>query len=334
MSEIQKIQMLKNEESMEEFHPDVSALPPKIKRRKDQGGKVFFYTMVALPILQFVIFYIIVNFNSILLAFKEYFPQENGVYAEKWVGLDNFRRIFHDFQTNEWMKNLIPNSLLYFGVSLLIVMPLTLLFSYYIYKKFYFYQFFRVMLFLPSIICSLVIILFYRDFVDSVVLLFIGKGSSTKIDSLWAEAYARMPLVIYFVLVGFSSAILLYLNAMSGVSESTVEAAGIDGASELQTFWFVILPSIWGTIVSLFVIALAAIGTEQANLYSIYGNNAPEKLQTLGYYIFEMVTTSSGGEDPTMYPTASAYGLMITLVIAPITIISRNLLLKYGPSED
>ena len=37
-----------------------------------RNGNVFFWVMLALPLLQFAIFYVGVNFNSILLAFKSY----------------------------------------------------------------------------------------------------------------------------------------------------------------------------------------------------------------------------------------------------------------------
>jgi hypothetical protein len=34
------------------------------------------------------------------------------------------------------------------------------------------------------------------------------------------------------------------------------------------------------------------------------------------------------------YPYAAAGGLLFTLVVAPITIVTKSLLEKYGPSED
>lgn len=306
----------------------------KKKRNGDKSGNVFFYVMVALPIIQFIIFYIVVNFNSILLAFKEYTVTDKGLETV-WVKFDNFKDIVHQWKTIPKLQYLIPNAFLYFGITVCVIMPLTLLFGYYIYKKLRFYGFYRIMLFLPSIICSMVIIMFYRDFVEWVVRPLVGKMTDAKIDTLWGMdgAKATAPLVILYVLISFANSILLYLNAMSSISESTIEAAKIDGASELRTFWHVVLPAIWGTIISILVLAFVELGMGQANLYSIYGSQAPEKQQTLGYYVFNLVA-SKNGEDPMMYPIASAYGLMITLVIAPLTITTRHLLLKYGPSED
>ena len=54
----------------------------KAGRRKEA---IFYYSLLALPILQFLIFYIAVNFNSILLSFKEY-RISGGQAGYIWVG--------------------------------------------------------------------------------------------------------------------------------------------------------------------------------------------------------------------------------------------------------
>ena len=308
-------------------------VPPSAQKKKKSGigqksANVFFYTMVAIPILQFIIFYIIVNFNSILLAFKQYEVLPGEGYATKWAYFSNFQAIFSEWASTEYIRNTLPNALKYFAANVLIVMPLTLLFAYYVYKKFCGHEFFKVMLFLPRVICNMVIVLFYRDFVEWVV------GGIFKWDTILNDdVRAGTPLMILYVTLSFSGSILLYLNAMSAISQSTIEAAKIDGASEMRTFWHIVLPSIWGTIVSLLVLAFADIGMGQANLYSIYGSTALKSQQTLGYYIFNLVA-SQNGNDLTQYPKAAAYGLIITAVIAPLTITARRLLLKYGPKED
>lgn len=293
-----------------------------------KSANVFFYTMVALPILQFIIFYIVVNFNSILLAFKEYTIVTGKGYDTEWVFFDNFKDIFSEWVNTPYIRNTLPNALKYFAANVFIVIPLTLIFAYYIYKKFAAHDFFKVMLFLPSVICNMVIVLFYRDFVEWVV------AKMFKFDTIMGDdVLSNFPLLLLYVTLSFSGSILLYLNAMSAISPSVIEAAKIDGASELRTFWHVVLPSIWGTIVSLLVLAFAEIGMGQANLYSIYGSTAPTSQQTLGYYVFNLVATANGN-DITQYPKAAAYGLMITLIIAPATILTRHFLLKYGPRDE
>ena len=171
--------------------------PPPVRNKKLKGGiaqrsaNVFFYTMVALPIVQFIIFYIVVNFNSILLAFKQYEVLPGEGYITKWSDFSNFKAIFLEWKNTEYISNTLPNALKYFAANVFIVMPLTLLFAYYIYKKFRGHEFFKVMLFLPSVICNMVIVLFYRDFVELVV------GGIFKLDTILNDdARAGFPLLI------------------------------------------------------------------------------------------------------------------------------------------
>lgn len=298
------------------------------KSKNSKSGNIFYASMVMLPVLQFAIFYIVVNFNSILLAFQKYNINDSGYFLE-FARFDNFLQIFHDWKTTPWLSNLLPNSLMYLGINIFVVMPLSLLFAYYIYKKMRFNGIYKVMLFLPAVICNMVIVMFYRDFVDWVI------APLFKLDTMWGGSgeHATIPLVVLYIILSFSGSILLFLNAMSSIPESSIEAAKIDGATEFQTFFHVVIPSIWGTIVSLLILAFADIAMGQANLYSVYGSSAPYSQQTLGYYIFNLMATNQGN-DITMYPKASAYGLLATIVIAPITLLVRKLLLKYGPSEE
>ncbi len=303
----------------------------------NRNGKIFYGLMIFLPVLQFAIFYIFVNFNSILLAFQKY-SNFGGVEVRTWVGLDNFAEIWKIFTTDpgHTIQNLIKNTFIFFLVDVLIVMPLTLLFAYYIYKKSFMAGFFKVMLFLPSIVCSMVFVIFYQSFVERVIPEIINAMSSgDPINTIMGngDVFSMLALIFFCVWINISSSILLYLNAMSSIQTSLIEAAKIDGASEFEIFWHIILPGCYKTIVSLFIISIAGTASNQAFLFSFYAGNAPSEMQTLGYYQF-MLVISSGQENPVSYPIASAYGVILTLIIAPLTFISRYLLNKFGPSED
>ena len=51
--------------------------------------KIFIFTVLFFPILQFIVMYLAVNFNSIVLAFQEYRGTEL-----QFAGFDNFKRVF------------------------------------------------------------------------------------------------------------------------------------------------------------------------------------------------------------------------------------------------
>jgi len=58
-------------------------------------------------------------------------------------------------------------------------------------------------------------------------------------------------VILIWLQAGF--AMVLLSSAIKGVPEDTIEAARIDGATELQIFWRVVLPQIKGTMITVFV---------------------------------------------------------------------------------
>ena len=69
----------------------------KIKNNQMRSQKLktagFYTLLVILPLTQFVLFYVCVNFNSILLALKSYDPLT--LKVEK-LGFQNFSQIFYE----------------------------------------------------------------------------------------------------------------------------------------------------------------------------------------------------------------------------------------------
>lgn len=121
---------------------------PKEKFLKSNKNRkkalVFTLLMVALPLIQFIIFWGYVNFDSIMMAFK------NG---NEW-SLYQFEKLFrYDID-----KILIyaKNSLINLAVSECITLPLVVVLSYLLYKKCYGSSLFRVLFFLPSLISAVI----------------------------------------------------------------------------------------------------------------------------------------------------------------------------------
>jgi len=84
--------------------------------------------------------------------------------------------------------------------------------------------------------------------------IWVGLGGDPQtwlaIDTAKLNSLLLMVILIWLQ-AGF--AMVLLSSAIKGVPEDTIEAARIDGASELQIFWKVVIPQIKGTIITVFV---------------------------------------------------------------------------------
>lgn len=315
------------------------ALHQKRKKPKNQNGQssmstnkrsrlIFYYAMIALPLLHYLIFYIGVNFNSILLAFKEY-KVINGQEQFVWNFTAQFSKIFETFVYGTTMKQMLLNSLTFYFFSLLVTVPLALIFSFYIYKKYVASGFFKIVLFLPSMISSVVTVFMYKYLVD-VGIVEVLKSFGVKIMPPLSDPQYRMPAVIMFnLIISFGTNILMYSSAMTRIPVSVVEYAQLDGVSPLREFVSITIPLIFDTITTFLVVGIAGIFTNQANLYAMFGKEASMEVQTFGYHLF--ILTNMGITEAN-FPYAAALGIVFTLIVVPLTMLVRWGLGKINPN--
>lgn len=305
---------------MNEKQVQVSKKTPMKKRHKDM---IFVACLVTLPLIHYLIFYVYVNFNSIMLAFQRY---DNGVYV--WNGLENFKRLINEFMREGYMAICIKNSLIYYVVHTAVGTTATLFFSYYIYKKRFASKLFKVILFLPSIIASISITLMFKYIVNFAVPQLWADLFGAKIKGLTSSVETLFPTVVFYgIWVGFGSGLLLYSGAMSNINDSVIEASWIDGAGELRQFFNIVLPLIYPTLSIYIVNGIAVMFSSDMHLYAFFGGKAERSAWTFGYYLLRLTRDANMPE----YPYPAAVGLFLTAFTVPITFFVRWLVNKYGP---
>ena len=298
--------------------------------RAKQQDLIFNICVMAIPILQFLIFYVGVNFNSFMLSFQEIDAVTGGV---SW-SLQSIEKAYNWIVKSPAMWKIATNSLVVYAINGLIATPLGLLFSFYIAKRFPMSKFFRVVLFLPSIISGVVFVSMFDRFVNMAIPDFlmyewgietVGLLSSTDLNSVLST------LIFFSVWISFGGSVLIYSNAMSGISNDFVEAAHLDGATGIKEFWYVDFPLIFPTFSTFYITGVVTLFTNQVNLFTFYGAGAPGAIQTFGYWMFARVQSAKTEVD---YPVVSAMGLLQTIVAVPLTFFVKWLLEKVGPSTD
>lgn len=311
-------------------------MPHKKQRSVSKGNKsewLFVHLLLLLPLVQFAIMYVYVNFNSILLAFQTY-----NVFKGKFelgAGFDNFKNVFAElFSSTGTLGIAFGNSIKMYLVSLLIVCPLALLFSYYMFKKIKFTEVFRVVLFLPSIISPVILVSIFSILVDQGIPSLMQKisGGQLQLGLLSRKDSCFTTIMFYYVVTSFGVNVLMYTNAMSQISVSVIEAAELDGASFLREFVSICLPLIYPTITTFLTVGIVDIFVGQANLYSFFGGSAEKYVYTIGYYLYVLVYDK--GSTIEMYPFAAAMGVVFSVVAIPVTLTLRWAFEKFGPQTE
>lgn len=195
-------------------------------------------------IVGFLLFMIVPMCISLYYSFCDY----NILSAPKWIGLDNYIKLF----TND------PKFIKSIGVTFyfaLISVPLRLIFALAVamllVKPSKMAAFYRAVYYLPSIIGGsvAVAILWKRLFaVDGVINKFLSVFGF-PVDFSWlGNAKTAIWTLIILAVWQFGSSMLIFLAALKQIPASLYEAAEVDGASKAKKFWKITLPLLTPTI--------------------------------------------------------------------------------------
>lgn len=296
------------------------------------GNKWVYALLMAFPVLHFCVFYVYVNANSIAMAFQNVDP----VTGEITLTFANFADQFK-FLTTGPALNMLRVSLLGYVIHLVVGLTTGLMFAYYVYKKRTMSSMFRVLMFLPSIIPAIVLVTIYRYFADNAFQEIIAGLFNLKEtpQGLFSNNETRLAVIIFYdIFVSFGTSVLVYTNKMDSIEPSLIEAAKIDGATQFQEFWHIVLPMTFSTISVFLVTGVASIFMNQMFLFSFYGWAPPADLDTFGYYFFRKTSEATTYNDKQALCSLSALGLIFSAIAIPLTFGVRYLLHRYGPKED
>ena len=304
-----------------------------VKNKKHWSSKrddiVFYAVMAALPLVQFFLMYICVNFNSLLLAFKNVDPLKEG-----FLTFDNITTAFTTLTSPEFLQFGL-NSVLMMVLISGIGVCLGLIFSFYIYKQYLFSNAFKVILYLPSIISAVVMAIIFANFVEVAVPAYAARYAKTEIKGLIDDKNTVFATVIFYnIWISFGTSVLLYSNNMSAISSEIVEAAHIDGATSLQEFWYITLPQVYPVMTTFIITSVAGIFTNQFQVYTLIPSNVDNSVKSLGYYLFREAAAMASSPSDIVYAKLSSMGILLTCICIPLTFGVRWIMEKFGPSEE
>lgn len=219
-----------------------------VKRHRDTRAFFLFIAPSLLGVLVFV-----------LLPFLDVFGRSfQTVVTSKFVGFQNYRTIFANQAFELAVKNTFRFTLvcipLLVVIGLMIAMPISKLKSAGTVKSLYLFP-----LAMPT--ATIVIVwktVFYKQGFLNLFLTRLGEWSG-----LWGEVHkdylgssaSFWVLVFSYIWKNAGYTIVLWLAGILGISSELSEAARVDGASERQCFFKVVLPNLKGSLYTIVILS-------------------------------------------------------------------------------
>lgn len=294
------------------------------KRKRTVLKYLFIITIIGFQLVNFAIFYVVQNFNSIIMAFQ--LKKQGGII---WT-FENFSRIYNAFFRNSGENELIIsliNTFRFFGLGL-IMFPVSFVTSYFMYKKVFGQNFFRLIFFVPSILSAVVWTTLYKEIVGPegpiVKLIMLLQNSDEPMLLLGDPKHAIYTVMMYSVWMGIAGNFILYGGALSRIPTEVIEAGQLDGIGWFKEMTQVIIPLIFPTIGTLLLLQLTGIFTASGQILLL--TNGAYNTNTISFFIFQNVYNIP--ETSNQYNYASSVGIVFTLLTIPIVFLVRSMLNK------
>lgn len=286
--------------------------------------KIFFKSDTAQAVMMIspmLVGFIVFTYLPIIYIIRYCVYNYDGYSKLTFIGLDNFVRIF--MRDPAYWESLLNTVVLSAG-KLIIEIPLALLFAVLLNKGLKGSGFFRVMLFLPTIISTVIIgLIFSLMFsafrgVINTMLMDIGLIAA-PIDwfgSKWS-AMAVLGMASIWCYLGIN--IIFFLMALQSVPAELYECAKLDGASASRTFFTITIPMI-GPIFRI-VLLNAIIGSLKVNDLVLASTNGQPggRTEVVMTYVFKYFFGYSGRRVEVGY--ASAMAVVTGVFLGIITLI-------------
>ena len=282
------------------------------QRRENIAGYLF-----MLPSLLF--FFGFVIFPMGMGLFTSFFNYTMTDFS--FVGLSNYKELVADpiFRIALW------NTIIIVVVSV----PVTCIFSLWVASVIYkmhdrYTSLFRCISYLPVVTGSVAVTVVWKwmfsPYTGILNYLFKNLGIISKnINWLGSPEYALGCIILILLTTSVGQPIVLYVSALSNVDHSLVEAAEVDGATNLQVFWKIKWPQIMPT--TLYILVITTINSFQCfALIQLLTSGGPNNsTQTIMYYIYYNAFKLS------RYGYGSAMGVILAAIIAVFSALQFKL---------
>lgn len=245
------------------------------------------YAMLLLPVAYFILFKYGPMVGNVL-AFRRYRPAMSP-YGMDWVGF----RYFERFMSDPSFWSAFRNTLLLSLLNLVVNFPVPILFAIMLneVRALRFKKLVQTVSYMPRFISTVVVIAILSELLSP---------SSGLVNRFLQDIFGIPPTyfmnepeyfrVLYVLtdtwqFTGWTA--IIYLAAITGISNDLFEAATIDGATRLQQILYVTIPSILPTIMVMFILnvgRLLSLGFEKVLLMYTPSNSAvSDIIDTLVY---------------------------------------------------
>lgn len=273
---------------------------------------------------------VVLGVYPILWVFRYMFYDYKGYGAERFVGLENFERLWRD----DLFWNAVVNTFVYAGGKLIITIPLSLILAVILNRKLWGRNLLRAIYFVPTVISAavmaVVFFIIFNSYNGILNQLLMKYGIISEAIEWLGPDMAMFTVILIAIWGAIGNYMLLFLAGLQSIPDDLYESASLDGANSLQQFRYITIPML-GPVMQM-VIMLAIINSLKGyeSIMVLTEGGPFGKTNVMFLYVYRLlfpVSTGSIVEQQIGY--GSAVGFASAVIVGLITLayfyVSRRL---------
>ncbi len=247
------------------------------------------------------------------------FTNYSGMGSYQFVGWENYKNLFHDAAFGTSLRN----SLLLAIGFIFIQHPLAIIVAAVLDKLGGKEEnFFRCVYFIPNVISVAVIAYLWKfiynpDFglLNNIIKAFGGKGDINWFNydtAIWA-------VLIVLIWHGFGWGMLIYYTGIKNIDPVLYEAAAIDGATQIQTFFKITLPQMKPVIQVNVTMAVISALKQMETVYLLTNGGPGNSTQFAANYLYQQAFKAY------KYGYGNAIGVVFVIICLLVTVILNKI---------
>lgn len=278
---------------------------------------LFILSLITVPMLKFLVFFIANNLRDIIMIFQRY-DASGKIY---WT-MENFELLFRDFSRDGIGAEAFKNTMGYFWMGILMLCTTTVIFSYLSYKNLWGDTFRRIVSssagLMNGVAVSLIVSLYFNPggiFSNALTEI---KGLDMPAQIFNDDRFANGGLFFLTFLNSLGMNLILR-GTMMRIPEEVIEYGHLDGLGWFQELYYVILPMVWPTMVTLLTLQFTGILTASGPV--IYYTQGSHGTYTFSYWLYSKKLNAAPNSNALNY--ASTIAMFMTIVATPIVFLAR-----------
>ncbi|MDP9366654.1 MAG: sugar ABC transporter permease [Chloroflexota bacterium] len=246
-----------------------------------------------------------------------------------FVGLGNYTNLFNRAPIDRQLNNALLNTIQVFALSTVLSTGVGLLFALILSRKVRGARAYQALYFMPNTLSVVVVGFLWNLLLNpqfgAVNAVLRGVGLDALTRPWLGDPNLALPSIIAvsaWANLGFP--LLIFLAAILGIPSDLIEAARLDGASELRVIGSIVVPLLWPTMITMIALNFIASINSFELIFAMEGAEGGPFFATdvLGTLFYRMAFGGFGGTYAGLgLGAAAALATLMLLIVLPVSVL-------------